>query len=82
MQRTKNPLTLMQSFDCNSIFVGMLGAPGLAGRTIACSGMVVMYRYRYMESVVSVRLEYFRHDNVRLSAVKHVVTLNLSQNVL
>ncbi|CAM9418859.1 unnamed protein product, partial [Discosporangium mesarthrocarpum] len=44
--RRKNMLTLMQSFDCNTTYVGVFGGSSLVGRSIACFGMAVMYRYR------------------------------------
>lgn len=46
VKRNKNLLTLMQSFDCNTNYVGVFGGPSLVGRSIACFGMAVLYRYR------------------------------------
>lgn len=45
LQRSKNALTLMQSFDCSTTYVGVFGGSSLIGRSIACFGMAVMYRY-------------------------------------
>ncbi|CAM9457889.1 unnamed protein product [Pylaiella littoralis] len=46
LHRTRNALALMQSFDCNAIFVGFNGGTSLVGLCVSCMGMTVMYRYR------------------------------------
>ena len=48
LHRTKNALALMQSFDLNVTYAGVIGGTSLIGRSTACIGMAVMYRYRYM----------------------------------
>lgn len=52
LQRSKNALTLMQSFDCSTTYVGVFGGSSLIGRSIACFGMAVMYRYRCVPKTV------------------------------